>query len=473
MVRLFSTQFPLDSGASLDSLLELGKKWIVDHKYSRLDKDEVSCLTQSGDFSEDGRERFELKRANAGNYEVAGLRYTNPDENGGVFIVDSIFLDEKPSKTCVINVTYETPVTGAKIPVAKIPKVLRIVLDGAGGGLDGDVVVKNKPNYLKEDDADFVADILHGKTSSIIPVVYLSRDNHNLLKVKEPDKLADKLFGVAHVFVEPSRGFSFKLNRSSKGYNVFGGAVGIFWAEGFGKYFWLPEHADLKRRDVHDLIYNKIVDGLRTRMLRRELTWENIQSLHNWETIQKLKEGHAKESEESKELAGIYYDEIKTKDHQIEQRDQRILTLENELRRMSANTGYGDGLIEVPQVTQFYEDELKCIVIDALKTAVINTPNNTRRHSLLESIVGSNAQLSNARDEIVKKIKIMFNDFTGLSGPIRNELQRMGFEIVKDGGHYKMYLEGQTGGICVTIPGTPGDRRAGKNLASDILRTFF
>ena len=469
MARLFSTQFPLDAKASLEGLLELGKKWIIGSQHNTLEKDEVMLMEKHGDKCEKEGQRAELGRASASDYEVLGFRYCTPGKDNSTYTADIVFLSQGDSRLASVILDYDTGVAGAQIPSGNKPYIIKMLIEEIGGGLDGDILVGNKPIHLKDGDEAFVSEILRGNTPAIMPVVYLSRDNYNLLKINA-DLLADKLSGVANILVEPSRKFSFALRDHSRGYNVFGGAVGIYWPEGFGKYFWLPEHEEIKGDNAISAVCQKVIDGLKSRKLRREITWENLQSLHNQFLIQKIKESH---TTESTELSCVYDEVLREKDEQIKSSDGRIKFLENELRKMSANRDSEGGLITSPQVEQVYEDELKGLVIDALRTAVINTPDNTRRHSLLEAIVDSNAQSSNARGEIVKKIKIMFNDFTGLTGPMRNELQRIGFEIIKDGPHYKMYLEGQKGGICVSIPGTPGDRRAGKNLASDIVRTFF
>ena len=74
----------------------------------------------------------------------------------------------------------------------------------------------------------------------------------------------------------------------------------------------------------------------------------------------------------------------------------------------------------------------------------------------------------------MNKIKSMFKDFQGLTGPMKRELGNMGFKFTEEGKHYKMQLEGQEGtGVFVSISKTPSDYRSGKNTASKIISTFF
>ncbi len=473
MVRLFSTQFPLDEKIDLEKVLELGRTWIAGNKYSRLNRDEILLLEKTGDFTQSGGERLEFGRSKTSDYEVAGFRYRNPDQRGGVYVADCVFLCEGDSRIASVNVDYETLKPGVKIPDAKKPNIIRLLLKHVGGGLDGDILVGDKPRHLREGDESFVSDILLGKTSGVMPIIYLSRDDYNLLGINEPEKLAEKLSGIAHVLIEPSRRFSFELKKCSNGYNVYGGAVGLFWPEGFGRLYWKTDNPELKRSNAHDMISQTIVDGLKTRVLRRELTWENIHSLHNLELIKKIREGQEQKSQQSDGLVKLYEEELGNKEVQIGESEKRIRFLENELRKASANSGENEGgIINVPQITQIYEDELRGIVLESLKTAVRNTPDRTRKRSLLEAVVASNAP-SNKRKEISEKIKRLFRDYRGLSGQLRGELERMGFEIVKEGGHYKMYLAGQVGGICVTFPATPGDVMAGRAMTTTILNTFF
>jgi hypothetical protein len=119
-----------------------------------------------------------------------------------------------------------------------------------------------------------------------------------------------------------------------------------------------------------------------------------------------------------------------------------------------------------------YDGEVKRVVMDTLQKKLNNSGEKTRRNYILEEVVKSNSveDISKSR---IERLRVMFKKYRGLTGPMRRELQQMGFSITEDGKHHKLFLTGQEGGICVTIPKTPGDKRTGKNVYSDIIRTFF
>lgn len=468
MAILFSTQFPIEPRASLDDLLETGKKWVYDSPNNPFEKEEIEFLGLHGDISKKGLYSLELGRVENDDSSLLGLKYVTPDRKDTIWTTYVIGVNERNKNWVSITVDYNSSKAGSRIPNVKKPYLIKLLLEDIGGGMDGDFFIGDKPFFPKEGDELFVADMLLGGVDSVMPIVYMSRDNNNLLSMN-PEVLARRLSGISNVLVEPSREFSFNLRDSTKGYNIFGGAVGIYWPEGFGRLFWLPEQISSSDNPFR-MVYKELMEGLKSRRLK--FTWENLQSIHNRGAIEKLRNKRLKESKESKELEELYQEELERKDKDLESCEKRISLLENELRKESANKFYTGGLVDDPQIVQMYDGEVRKVVIESLQKTLNSSGEKTRRNYILEEVVKGNS-VEDVSKFRVERLRVLFKKYKGLTGPIRRELQQMGFSITEDGKHYKLFLTGQEGGICVSMPKTPGDKRTGKNVCSDIIRTFF
>lgn len=467
MIRLFSTQFQLGYHHSLEDLVEVGKKWVSGSHWSIFKAEDFLNLKNHGDRTRKDEYSFEIGKVKSGDLDLIGMRYINPGYEGDKFYTTIVGSKSETEFLVSVNLEYDSPGAKIKGPFIKKPYIVKMLINSLGGGRDGDILVSDKPILLNEGEEAFVGDILRGLPGAIMPVLYLSTDNNGCIML-DSSKLSNDLSGIANVLVEPSRSFSFKLREIMKGKNVYGGAIGVYWPDGLGRYFWRPE--DLEKENSERDIYDKIVFALNSRRLRRDLIWDNIQSIHNTAIIKEMKESHTKDVDT---LFELYETESKNKDKQIHDLEERLGKINAELRRVKSSTAFEQGLIEDPQIVQLFKGEVRQIIYDCVKQCYNSLPNGTtRRKQVLNSVLETNI-IEDKRKEIEDKIKRMFNDYTGLTGKMRSELKHMGFSISEEGKHYKLYMEGQEGGISVAVPKTPSDYRAGKNVASEILRVFF
>ena len=466
MKTLFSTQFPLNSHASLDDLLEVKKEWIRNSPHSPTRIKDLSQLNKHGDCVSDNEYSVELGRAEADNYHVLGIRYSTPF-NKDRLSTTVISLKNEEGITTLVNVDYDSSGARINVPIIKKPFIIKLLIDSLGGGQDGYIPVGNEPIHLTEGDDNLISKILNGSQRSSMPIVYMSRNINNLVSLR-PGRLADLLSGIANVFVEPSRNFSHRLRDLTNGKNVYGGTIGVYWPNEGGRLSFFG--GDFIKDDPEKIIYQKIVDALSSRRLPIELTWENIQSLNNLKAIKSIRESHEQDSES---LLNLYTDELINKDRQLIDASRRIVTLEDELRRTRGRTNYGGELMNDPQIIELYPGEIRNTVIGILRGSVNYQRPITRKDKVLLRLLKSNVIDDSKRKEIAENIKRIFKDYTGINGSMRSELQKMGF-IIEDGGkHYKLYLKEEGKDIFVTLPKTPSDHRGGMNTSSDIIRTFL
>jgi hypothetical protein len=165
--------------------------------------------------------------------------------------------------------------------------------------------------------------------------------------------------------VEPSRNFSFKLKELMRGDNIYGGAVGVYWTEGIGKLYWTPDKLMDK---PEDLICKKIESALNAKKIRRNLTWENLQSLQKFEQIKKIREEYIlreknlqtvhgdirtgldrleKDKKYLEEILDVASQEIAGKEALLKEAEEKNKELEKRLLRLThtPSRSYNEGII--------------------------------------------------------------------------------------------------------------------------------
>jgi hypothetical protein len=213
-----------------------------------------------------------------------------------------------------------------------------------------------------------------------------------------------------------------------------------------------------------------MVELVNSRNLPKELTWENLQSVYNIQKIEGMKKEHEGDLEG---LLSAYSEELGLTTGQLKDAEAKIKYLERELRTEKFSKPISNGITPSAQVTQAYPDEIKLVIAETLKGAAANTYKGSRRAKILGEIAKSMNSSSEERDKRVEEIKKMFRGYKRLTAPMRNELEKMGFVLSEEGGHYKLALESDPNGCYVTLAKTPSDHRTGANTSAEIIRIFF
>ena len=119
----------------------------------------------------------------------------------------------------------------------------------------------------------------------------------------------------------------------------------------------------------------------------------------------------------------------------------------------------------------FYQGEIKDIVLSTLQSALSNTLESSRRADVLTDIIRRN-EYQHLGEKKKQKIKDLLKGYDGLSNSLKQELIAFGFEIKEEGKHYKLTYFGDERYITV-LAKTPSDHRAGKNNSTDICRNML
>lgn len=175
-------------------------------------------------------------------------------------------------------------------------------------------------------------------------------------------------------------------------------------------------------------------------------------------------------------------------DHQQLQSDYQQLQYKVDAQEMQIQAPYGQyerGQADSPTAADnsetaivlhaterdFYDHEKRDLVLEILKRYRPNLLENSRRQHILQDILNTN-QPAKRRDKIAAELRHLFWDYRSMKAEIRHSLSALGFELIEDGTHYKIIFQ-QDSRYQITFSKTSSDRRAGRNIVSEIRRRLL
>lgn len=195
-------------------------------------------------------------------------------------------------------------------------------------------------------------------------------------------------------------------------------------------------------------------------------TWEGIQNekLH-FQNGMLLSDRKILE-EENAELYEVFEEQLsKTEEaNQALNREIQRLTIENQALRMRLVSRDQQPLIYMGEEADFYEGEIREIILEILEDYSRNVQKDTRRDHIVADLLENN-DFEHIPAKRREQIKVALKGYRSLGGSLRGILESMRFVITDDGKHYKWTYFGDHR-YSVTIAKTSSDNRAGMNMAS-------
>ena len=152
-------------------------------------------------------------------------------------------------------------------------------------------------------------------------------------------------------------------------------------------------------------------------------------------------------------------------------RANEALQYENQGLRAKLASSENQPLIFLGDEEEFYQGEIRDMVLGSLDEVLNATENATRRADVLEDILDNNPYY-HLSEERRQRVKSLFKGYKNLTGAMRQELLDLGFEITESGKHYKITYRGDQR-YMVTVGKTPSDNRSGSNNAALISKTML
>lgn len=392
----------------------------------------------------------------------AGLRQAWIENGSREWVTDSVAHEADGIVWISVRLHCNLLTPGARLPTPKKPHIIKVLLQRLGGGYDGILPIDADPVYLREDEVDVAASYMTGSARNRLPVVYVSSEWGPKYAV-EVGRLASALAGMAHVVVEPSRRFSFALNRNVQGINAYNGAVSIYWPSGLGAQArFLPNRFN-SSTELEKAIIEAVRAALTHIRPRFESTTSYLREVISRARMQQLRAGDAGWEEIAQELNS----ELDAVRQQLADANGEIRRLLSENMRLQAFAKTrSEGVLTPGKEQEFYPGELKECLVGALKASRSALRADSRWMHIVEDLIDAN-RTGNEAEQIASRIKDTFSK-GGKFGPAEKRvLEDLGFVVTETGKHAKAVYHGDDRYVF-SISKTPSDSRAGKNLASTI-----
>ena len=388
--------------------------------------------------------------------------------DSGLIWASTIVYSAQPGSNWVsVRVESSTILPAANVPEAKKPAVIKVLIDKLGGGVDGEFQIAPIPVILTSSEVDVAAKIVKNETDSYLPIVYVSTHFDGRYTL-DPSDLAKSLLGMAHVIVEPDRGFSLDLMRATQRRNVYGGNIAIYWPEGGGRRSFFA-NASSTPADMLQRIVEEVRQSLNNRRPMVRCTVNAVKELKSRRQINLLKD--AGSAEVAKYIAA-FEGEVQAKSNELYAAEQEILRLKAVVRMYEAQDSSVNGLaLNLGELRDYYEGEVFGIVHEAIETGTQRVTEDSRRQHVLQALAEANP-INPERARNRERIKNLLRGYKSMDAKTLKELEDIGFSITEAGKHYKLVYQDDDR-YTFTLSKSGSDYRGGLNAAGDISRLLF
>lgn len=473
MILLY-TKFKLSDKIDILTLLERAFKWVSGMKNI---PEPFKGLSWDGTNSQEwinGKNLVAVEMNNEMN--IVAFRVTVVDEADELWTTDIVF-NEKIHEI-QIRLAREREIVSVDYDENfRLPYFLKQLLRDNLGGLDVDLPVCDKPLYLDDSNISIIEELISGKKIYSLPVIYVSHPFYEDEYYINVEELARDMAGCAHVLVEKTSETTAYLKSATKEKNAYNGAIDIFYEDDSFRYL---KRSDLTANQYRYRISHAVYVRLAMRNIDGESSLSSIRLNNKIKTIKDNKIETEKLSLKIEELEEKRkYDneviesasmEMKQLQKSVNELELKVDSLTNALNRKNAGTSKNITLDYTEN--EFYDDEIKRIVIECIKRTLNNYDTDTkksREYHLLNDIAVNNTVSEFGNSIKAEMISIFKKD--RLSNSDIKALKGIGF-VMQTGNHNKFVFHGDDRYI-VTVPKTPSDYRSGENLAHDAVYLIF
>ena len=472
---LFSTMLEINDTLTKEAFVKLVITWNQNSPHS---VNVIQGIEWNGEMNiryGDSRKWLEINEYR--NQNIVAIRYEKNDDDGTVWDTDYIMNFNEMKMAIQLDRGFPENAIDYNADYSN-PYFIHLLIEGGYLKKDNDLYILSCPHYINEQNLYFIANVIRGKASYRLPVVYVSRtiDDEYPVNVNE---LARKLKGVAHVFAQTSRATNGVLRKISGGKNEWNGNIGIYYPSSAQ----MPHRYFYRAGEGHDdLLFKKV-----RKEVTRYATAQKIDLLYTWAGVNNalLTDRYScqreerieaeKDRDETRSAADALIEEHLAKQKELKEENaylnRRIISLQNENQGLRAKLMENDSepVLFAGDEKEFFPGEVKELILSVLQEVEKSGRyDGTRKGDLIKDIVRNNYSqhgVAAKRDQI----KAMLNAYKDMDSTLRQKLMDFGFQITWDGKHYKLVYYGDERYIF-SLPKTPSDWRSGKNSAADIVK---
>lgn len=475
---LFSTVLPINDRMTKDDFVKLVIEWNQKSPYK---ENVISNINWNGEYNNLYEDKnLSIEFVEYRNKNTIAVRYEKIEKDGVIWDTDFVmnFTDRK------LSIRLDRSFTEDALSVESSfssPRFISLLISNNYVLADNDLEITYEPSIIDKTNIDTIVNIIMGKSTYMLPVVYVSKTYHNQDPVNVRD-LARKLKGIAHVIVQGSNEINPVLRERCDNKNEYFGAIGVYFpiaAFGHRKFFY-------RTCDEYDsVLFKKVI-----RTVTQYSNSQKVDPLYTWQGInnsilldklasQKEKRLNAEQEKnnalsEAETLIAQFDDDVDKLKNQIEAltKTNNSLLYENQGLREKINSCSNRPVLYFGDEEEFFSDEIKDILLGALKSALDTTNKNTRNYDVINDIITYNGGYKNIAGKKSSDIKKLLKGYRNVTATMKQALKNMGFEISDEGKHYKLSYYGDSR-YCTTIAKTPSDNKTGMNTALTITSIMF
>lgn len=473
---LFSTVLDIKESMTADDFIRLVVEWNQTNPHQ---ENVIPGLVWNGERNiRYGSDALWLEIEEYRNKNIIAVRYEKKDANGAIWDSDYVMNFELGKMSIRLDRSYTDDALD-KDKKFSTPHFITLLIDKGYIKPDHGLEMNYKGIVIGEGNLDLLTDVISGKASYDLPVVYVSKTPGNNDPV-DVAVLAKRLKGVAHVFREETVELDHLIREKTEEKNEYLGAIGIYYLKTGKHRRFLYRSAYGYDAFLMEKVISNIVSNSTTHRIDKLFTWEGVKGALLSDRLNAQKEERAK-AEQARERAEIETSEvIDTFDSDIKKLQEQVddllnrnvaLQMENQGLKAKLDSKESVPVLYMGDEYEFYQGEIKDILLAVLTEALKGIGDGTRRSDVVKDIIDSNEyeKIGLTKAQEVKRI---LKTYDGMSAKTRQALMELGFEITEEGKHYKVRYYGD-GRYQMTFSKTPSDGRTGKNCAQETANIAF
>lgn len=438
------------------------------------------------------------------NQNIIAVRYEKKEDDGAIWDTDYVMNFNAMKMSIRLDRSYTANALDAD-PKFSTPHFITLLIERGYLKKDHKLPVRRDAITINAENLSLLTDVINGEMHYSLPIVYVSK-TYNDEDPVNVSFLASRLKGVAHVMVEQGNWLNHAIREQCDSKNEYYGAIGIYYPSrtSHRKYLYrsaLGYDTFLLEKVVRSVIqYSnaQVVDtlftwqGVNNALLRDRLISQRKERLAA-EEAQKTAQAEASKllnnlNEEERRIRKQAFDDARNEANdilesfdsemqklqdQVEEltRTNEVLQFENQGLKAKLDASDAVPLLYMGDEYEFYQGEIKDLVLTTLAEAVKGISSRSRRADVVRDIIRNN-DFQKISIEKAEELKRILKNYDGMSSKTRQALKDLGFEITEDGKHYKVTYYGD-GRYQTTYSKTPSDGRTGKNCAQQTINLAF
>jgi len=500
---LFSTLLDINNTLNKDTFIKLVLEW---NQGSPHESNIIKNISWNGERNvRYGDENLWLDIEEYRNQNIIAVRYEKKDENGVVWDTDYVMNFNSMQMAVRLDRSYTEDALTLDSKFST-PHFITLLIEKGYIKKDGNLAVLRTPILINDSNIKMLADIINERVHYRLPIVYISKTflDEDPVNTKV---LAERLKGVAHVLVQESKCTNSKLRSLCDSRNEYLGAIGVYYAIpaiGHKRYLYrtsIGMNTYLLEKVIRVVIQNsnaQLMDTLYTwqgvnnallkdRLLcqkeeraeaenaRRKALYELLELKESFDKAQESmkKEALADAKLEADRILDGFEDDMQKLQDEVARltRENEKLVYENMGLKSKLDSNTSVPFLFMGNEDDFYQGEIKDLVLSAAKKELDRTEPRTRRYDVLQDVIQANdyQEISRKRADEAKRL---LSNYAGMTPKLRKGLEEIGY-VFDESDHQKVKYYGDDR-YTVIYASTPSDKgHGGKNNAAITIKKAF